>query len=217
MGGTSLRSRIIGVLTTLDSESLSRHLWTALRVSYVSVGWGLVIGGLSVAEGIGAGSTALVGTGTDILADMVSSIVLVWRFRLELHGGRPGHDAEHRAHLVAACALLLVAIGVSAGAVAGLVSGQGAAVTAPGIAVATASVLVLPVVAAVKLRAAAALPSRALRTDAAMTVVGAVTAALSLAGLLLTHTLGWTAADPIAALGIAAIAGVTGLREMLTR
>lgn len=64
---------------------------------------------------------------------MVSSVVLVCRLRLELHGGRPGHLAERRAHLVASCALLLVALGVAAGAVARLLAGTAASVTAAGL------------------------------------------------------------------------------------
>ena len=193
------------------------ELRRALTVSYASVAWSVAAGSVSVAVGIGSSSTALVGTGTDLIADLVSSLVLVWRFRVELHGGRPGHAVERRAHLVAALALLAVAAGVAAGSITHLVSGQGASPNAWGIAAATASVLVLPVLAVAKVRIARAVLSPALRTDAVITFVGAATAALSLVGLVLTETLDWTAADPAAALGIAALAGFAGIRELRTR
>jgi divalent metal cation (Fe/Co/Zn/Cd) transporter len=191
-----------------------RALRAALNISYLAVAWSIVAGTVSIVVGVRSSSTALVGTGTDVLADMLSSVVLVWRFRAELHGGRPGHDIERRAHLVASVSLLVVAVGVAAGAITHLVAGNGADVNVAGVVVAAASVVVLPGLAAVKLRIAATVPSPALRTDALITLVGAATAALSLIGLLLTTWLNWTAADPVAALGIAALAAVTGIREL---
>lgn len=192
-------------------------LRAALDISYASVAWSVAAGSASVGVGIGANSTALIGTGMDLVADLVSSLVLVWRFRVELHGGRPGHEVEHRAHLVAAVALLAVTAGVAAGAVAHLVSGHGASPDAAGLAVAAASAVVLPALAIGKLKIAHAIPSRALRTDAVITFVGAATAALSLIGLVLTETLDWAAADPAAALGIAALAAAAGIDELRTR
>jgi divalent metal cation (Fe/Co/Zn/Cd) transporter len=193
------------------------HLRDALRVSYASVVWGVVAGTVSVVVGLRSSSTALVGTGSDLLADLASSVVLVWRFRVELHGGRPGHEVERRAHLVAALALLVVAAGVGAGSIVRLTSGHGASPETAGLAVAAASVVVLPVLAIAKRRIAAAVPSPALRTDAAITLVGAATAALSVVGLVLTNAFGWTAADPAAALGIALLAAVAGVRELADR
>jgi divalent metal cation (Fe/Co/Zn/Cd) transporter len=194
-----------------------QHLRGALVVSYASVAWGVVVGTAAVVVGLRSSSTALVGTGTDLIADLVSSLVLVWRFRVDLHGGRPSHEVERRAHLVAALALLAVGVGVAASAVGRLAAGDGAQPDVAGVTIAAASILVLPVLAVVKLRIAAALPSPALRTDAAITMVGAATALLSLLGLLLTEELNWTAADPVAALGIALLAGVTGIRELRGR
>ena len=193
------------------------ELRRALTISYASVAWSVAAGSFSVYAGLRAGSTALLGTGTDLLADLISSVVLVWRFRLELHGGRPGHEVEARAHVVAALALMAVAAGVAASASVRLASGHGASPDAIGIATAAASLAVLPLLAVAKRRIAAAVPSPALRTDAAITLVGAGTAALSLIGLLLTETLDWTAADPAAALAIAALAAWTGVRELRGR
>lgn len=167
--------------------------------------------------GVQSNSTALIGTGTDVLADMGSSVVLVWRFRVEFHGGRAGHLLERRAHLVASVALLVVAFGVTVGSVVHLVTGHGASPSWAGVAVASASVVVLPVLAVIKFRIASRVPSAALRTDGVITIVGAATAALSLIGLALTETLQWSAADPFAALGIAALAAATGVGEIRNR
>jgi len=87
----------------------------ALNISYVADIWSLLTGVVAVVIGARAGSTSLIGTGTDVLADMASSVVLVWRFHAELHGGRPSHTVESRAPLVASLALLVVAVGVAVG------------------------------------------------------------------------------------------------------
>lgn len=195
----------------------SRPLRAALRISYVAVAWTLVAGSISIVVGARSASTALIGTGTDVLADMISSVVLVWRFRAELHGGRPGHAVERRAHLIASLALLIVGVGIAAASIARLASGDAASAGLAAVAVAAASVLVLPVLALVKLRTAPTVPSPALRTDALITLVGATTAALTLVGLLATRLLHWSAADPVAALLIAALAVGTGVRELRSR
>jgi len=148
---------------------------------------------------------------------MASSVVLVWRFRAELHGGQPGHQVERRAQLVASLAAVVVAVGVAAGSIARLLSGHGASPEVAGIITAALSVVALPALAAAKLRITRRAGSRALRTDALITLVGAATAMLSLLGLLLTETLHWTAADPAAALLIAMLAGLTGWRELRSR
>jgi len=201
---------------TLGSGNLGR-VRNALNISYVAAVWSLLTGVAAVVIGARAGSTSLIGTGTDVLADMASSVVLVWRFHSELHGGKPSHTVESRAHLVASLALLVVAVGVAVGAIVRLVTGQGAAPMTAGIVVAAVSVVTLPALAAAKLRIAAAVGSRALRTDALISLVGAATAALSLVGLAVTGLFHWTAADPVAALLIAVLAGVTGVRELRQR
>jgi len=192
-------------------------LRAALNISCVAAAWTLLAGIASTVIGVRANSTALVGTGTDVLADMVSSVVLVWRFHAEIHGKQPGHQVEQRAQLVAALALVVVAVGVAAGSIVRLFEDQGASPDPAGIVTAAASVVVLPVLAMAKLRIASSVPSRALRTDALISLVGAATAALSLLGLLMTQALGWSAADPVAALLIAAIAGATGVKELRNR
>jgi len=186
----------------------------ALLLSYASVAWSAVAGTASVVAGVQAGSTALVGTGADVLADLISSVVLVWRFRAELHGARVGEDVDKRAHRVAALALLAVAAGVAAASVIKLAEGHGASAQLGGIVIAAVSVVVLPGFVLAKLRVGRDVGSPALRTDGAVTLVGACTAALSLLGLLLTKSLGWSGTSIYNAASFALHAGVTGWREL---
>ncbi len=181
----------------------------ALRISWLSIGWGCVTGVASIALGALAASLALVGSGATVLIDLSSSIVLVWRFR-HPHGHLA---AERRAHQVAAVALSALAAVLAAFSIGRLVGGGTAHPGWASIALAVAGVAILPVMAARKYWVAARVPSRALRADAHITVVGAATALLTLAGLALTKA-GLEAADSLAALLVAVAAGVIGGREL---
>ena len=178
----------------------------ALHISYAAAACSGVSGTLAIMVGLATTSTALIGTGADVVADMASSIVLISRFRMELQGHPSSARAEERAERVAAAALMLVAIGITTTAITRLVAGRAASASALGIVVAAVSVLVFPAFAFAKYRIAERVPSPALRMDGHITLVGAVMAFVTLAGLAATESLGWSWADPCAALIVAALA-----------
>lgn len=181
----------------------------ALRISWISIAWSAAGGTASIASGVLAGSLSLVGSGAGVLIDLTSSAVLVWRFRR--HEAHPG--AERVAHLVAALALVALAAGLAVASGIRLATGAHASPDEASLAIAAASVLVLPSIAARKYRVAPLVPSDALRVDAHITAVGAATALLALAGLGLTDA-GVDSADAIAALVIAAGAAILGTVEL---
>lgn len=181
----------------------------ALRVSWATIGWSTVSGIASILLGLSAASLALIGSGASVLVDVCSSLVLVWRFR-HPHG----HEAaEHRAQLVAAWALVVLALLLGTSSIHRLATGGAAHPTLATTVLAAASLVVLPLLARRKYVVAAAVPSRALRTDAHITVVGGSTAALALIGFALTDA-GAAWADPAAALLVAATAGAVGIFEL---
>jgi divalent metal cation (Fe/Co/Zn/Cd) transporter len=69
---------------------------------------------------------------------------------------------------------------------------------------AAASAVVLVGLAMRKRRVGAAIPSPALVADGFLSLVGALLAAVTVAGTALTSAFGWWWADPTAALGVAA-------------
>ena len=105
-------------------------------------------------------------------------------------------------------ALSFGALGVWVGyeAVGQLVARQQPEASVVGIVVATASLLLMPLLARAKRRLAPALGSEAVASDAQQTQLCAWPSAVLLTGLLLNATLGWWWADPVAALAIAAVA-----------
>ena len=191
------------------------HLRRALLLSYAAIVWTAITGVIGVVVGVGAASTALVGTSADVLADMASSVMLVWRFRAELHGRRGSVHAEHLAEKVAAIALMVVAGGIAAVAALRLTSDTATSDSAFTLVMAAVAVVVLPLFALAKYRVAAAVPSPALRMDGHITMVGAGMGLITLIGLALSRAYGLDWADPAAALIVAALALTIGLRSLL--
>ena len=150
-----------------------------------------------------------------MLVDEVSSVVLVWRFRRHRSGDADQVEtAEQRALKVATFGLLIVGLSLIGSGIQHLVASETSRPDNYAIAAAAASAVVLPGLARWKYAAAAALPSRALRTDAHISMVGAGTAALTLLGLALTEAFGWHWADPVAAIIIGVAATVEGRKAI---
>lgn len=191
----------------IRAGAAGRHDLTlaAMRWSVASVAWSLLVGGSSVAVGLSVDSTALVGVGLNSLLDGVASTVLVWRFRHERVGVRPSHELERRASLLVGGALVLIAFYVAARALMALAEMSGPEPSALGIGLATASMLVLPVLANAKIQLGEALDSRALRADGVLSGAGAALAAAALIGFGLSEAFAWWWPDAIAAIMIALV------------
>ena len=187
-----------------------------LRLSWLSLSWGLVSGCAAIAVGITSQSLGVLGVGLNVLADAAGSAALAWRFRVEVQDPVGHHRAESIAALVVAAALTAVAAVLTVDAIAALVSGSRPEASALALAAAAANLVVLAPLGIAKRSAGAALPSRALVGDATLSLIGAALAGVALLGLLLDRALGWWWADRAAALiaaGIAAFEAVRILRE----
>jgi divalent metal cation (Fe/Co/Zn/Cd) transporter len=187
---------------------------SALRVSWATVSWSLVSGIASLVVGLRAGSLSLGGLGASVLVDVVSSAVLIWRFRRERAAAEFPEAAERRAQVVAACGLLAIAIVLAATGIQHLVAGSHPSTPTLALVLAAANLFALPLLARWKYAVATAVGSRALRTDAHITMVGTSTSALTLLGLGLDRGFGWWWADAVAALIIAVVAADQGRRSL---
>jgi divalent metal cation (Fe/Co/Zn/Cd) transporter len=183
-----------------------------------TVAWNLSIGAAAIGTAVATGGLSLIGFGFNAVLDSSVSVLLIWRFRIE----ERGHDerAEHMERIamtMAATAFVIVAIYLLVRALHSLTSGHHGEASAFGIAEAIASLAVLPYLAVAKYRLAGDLGSRALRADALLTTSGVALATVTLAGLLLQSVLGWWWADPVAALGIAALLVLGGIETLRNR
>jgi divalent metal cation (Fe/Co/Zn/Cd) transporter len=187
----------------------------ALRVSWVCVVWSLLAGTAALVVGLVSGSLSIGGLGASVLVDVVSSAVLIWRFRRERTGGEFPEAAERRAQVVAASGLLVIAAALMVTGIQHLVGRVHPSTPILALVLAALDLVVLPLLARWKYRVADAVGSLALRTDAHITMVGTATSALTLVGLGLDRGFGWWWSDAVAALLIAAVAADQGRRSLL--
>src|SRR5271166_4865104 len=184
------------------------------RLEYFTLAWNGFEAAVALASGLLAGSVALVGFGLDSVIETVSAGILLWRFRADADVERR-EIAERTAHRLVGVCFLLLAVYVAVESMRALWIKALPERSLPGILIAVAAVIVMPVLARARRRIAVQLGSRALRADSRQADFCAYLSAILLAGLLLHALLDWWWADPVAALVMAPIIareGVQGLR-----
>ncbi|MBS1895344.1 MAG: cation transporter [Actinobacteria bacterium] len=167
-----------------------------------------VEGGIAITAGIVASSVALVGFGLDSVIEGVASVIIIWRFS--------GHrvfsaDAERRAQRLVAVQFFLLAPYVAFESVKGLAVGEHPEVSWVGIALATGSVVLMPMFGTAKERLADRLGSAATKGEGRQNMLCAYLAGALFFGLLGNALLGAWWLDPTVGLLIAAIAVKEGL------
>jgi divalent metal cation (Fe/Co/Zn/Cd) transporter len=182
------------------------------RLEYFTIAWNAFEAAVALVSGLLAGSIALVGFGLDSVIETVSAAILLWRFR----AAHDDHEARERTarRLVGGCFLLLAAY-VTVESLRALWTKAQPERSIPGILIAIAAIVVMPVLARAKRRVAAQMGSSALHADSRQADFCAYLSLILLTGLLLHALLGWWWADPVAALimtPIIAREGVQGLR-----
>jgi divalent metal cation (Fe/Co/Zn/Cd) transporter len=181
----------------------SKRLVDAVWWCALSVAWATIAGATALIAGLVAGSVALIGFGADSIVDGLASAVLVWRFSAERSGASHADVVERRAARLVGAILVVIGLYLTVAAVFALANHSHPQRTVVGVALMTASVLLLPVLARAKLRLAKQLDSPALHGDGVLSFAGAVLAAATLISLLVDSAFGWWWADAVAALLIA--------------
>jgi divalent metal cation (Fe/Co/Zn/Cd) transporter len=167
----------------------------------VSVTYNLVEAAVAVTAGAAAGSIALIGFGLDSLVEMSSGLVILWQFRHRVPESR-----ERLALRLIGLSFFALAIYVSVESVRNLVGGGEPAPSPVGIVLAAVSLLVMPVLSWAQRRTGRALNSGSVVADSKQTLLCTYLSAVLLVGLLLNALVGWSWADPVAGLVIAAVA-----------
>jgi divalent metal cation (Fe/Co/Zn/Cd) transporter len=185
----------------------------ALGLEYFTVGWNVIEGLVAVTAALAAGSIALLGFGIDSFVECASGLVLVWRLSAERRG--MGEEAverlDRRAHRLVGASLFLLAAYIALDAVHALWRQERPEASLIGIVLTAVSIIAMVWLARAKRRAAAALQSRALETDAFQTTACFWLSIITLAGVGLNALFGWWWADPVAALGMTWFIGREGL------
>jgi divalent metal cation (Fe/Co/Zn/Cd) transporter len=178
----------------------------SLLLAYATAGYNLLEGVVAVAAGAAASSAALLGFGLDSFIEVSSALVVIWQFRSKLPEAR-----EKRALKLIAVSFFALAVWISIDAVRHLVGGERAEASPVGIGLAAVSVVVMPLLVWAKRRTGRELGSATVVADSVQTLLCTFLSAVLLVGLLLNWWLGWSWADPIAALAIAGVAVKEGV------
>ncbi|WP_076971382.1 cation transporter [Streptomyces sparsogenes] len=159
---------------------------------------------VAITAGTIASSTALVGFGLDSVIEVSSAAAVAWQFSAREHAVR---EAREKTTLrIVAVSFFALAAYVSVDAVRALTGTGEADRSLPGIVLAALSLVVMPFLSAAQRAAGRELGSVSAVADSKQTLLCTYLSAALLVGLVLNAALGWSWADPIAGLVIAAVA-----------
>jgi divalent metal cation (Fe/Co/Zn/Cd) transporter len=178
----------------------SRHL------NRLTIAWNVVEGVVALAAGVVAGSISLIGFGLDSGIEVSAALVLAWRLGKEHTPGCMA-DFDRRATRLIALSFAALAGYVAVESIHHLLAGRHPDASPVGIALAALSVVSMPLLARAKRRLAPILGSQAAASEANQTSLCALLSGVLLVGLVLNAAFAWWWADPLAGLGIAALAG----------
>ncbi|WP_301123360.1 cation transporter [Mycolicibacterium fortuitum] len=156
---------------------------------------------VAIGEGTRVSSTALIGFGLDSVIEVSSAAAVAWQF------SSPDPEAREKAALrVIAVSFFALAGYVTVEAVRSLAGATEARHSSIGIALTAVSLVIMPALSWAQRRAGRELGSRSAVADSKQTLLCTYLSAVVLAGLVVNSLLGWTWADPIAALILAGVA-----------
>lgn len=192
----------------VDRETYRRLANRAKLLSWASLGYMALEGGVAIFAGILAGSIALIGFGIDSGIEGIASLVIVWRFS----GARMfSAAAEGRAQKLVAIQFFLLAPYVGFESLQALVQAERPDVSWLGIVLSATSLAVMPYLGIAKQRIADAIGSAATKGEGRQNILCAYLAGALLLGLLGNALAGAWWLDPLVGLLIAAVAVREGL------
>jgi divalent metal cation (Fe/Co/Zn/Cd) transporter len=183
-----------------DQRRAVLHRRVRLIVAF-TISYNVVEAVLSILAGAWASSTALIGFGLDSTIEVASAVAVAWQFTRR--------DPE-RWEKVTVRAIALAFFALAAYVVVDMAlkfAGAGEVDHSPlGIGITVASLVIMPLVAAVETRTGKELGSKSVQADAKQLLLCVYLSGAVLLGLLVNSLFGWWWADSAAALVVAALA-----------
>ncbi len=190
-----------------DPQREARRALLARRIRWLvaaTIAYNVIEAVVALTAGAAASSSALIGFGLDSIVEVSSAAAVAWQFSAREVQVRQAR--EHRALRVVAISFFALAAYVLADSARALLGRGDAGTSRVGIVLAALSLLLMPVLSAAQRRAGRELGSASAVADSRQTLLCTYLSAVLLAGLVLNAVLGWSWADPVAALVIAAVA-----------
>lgn len=156
---------------------------------------------VAIAAGSVASSTALIGFGLDSVIEVASAAAVAWQF-----SGADPRTRERTALKVIAVSFFALAAYVTVESIRSLLGAESADHSTVGIVLAALSLVIMPWLSYAQRRTGRELGSASAVADSKQTLLCTYLSGVLLIGLLLNSLFGWSWADPIVALVIAAAA-----------
>ncbi|HEY3709610.1 MAG TPA: cation transporter [Amycolatopsis sp.] len=185
-------------------ENTARRAVLSRRVRWLvaaTIAYNVVEAVIAITAGSAASSTALIGFGLDSVIEVASATAVAWQF-----SGADPEARERTALKVIALSFFALAAYVTVDAAGSLFGSGGAGHSTVGIVLAAVSLLVMPGLSYAQRRAGRELGSASAVADSKQTLLCTYLSGVLLIGLLLNSLFGWSWADPVVALVIAAVA-----------
>ena len=189
---------------TTVAVSAARREVLARRIRLLvaaTIAYNLVEAIVALAAGAAASSSALVGFGLDSVVEVSSALAVAWQF-----AGRDPEAREQVALWVIAISFFALAAIVASDALRSLLGPGEAEHSTVGLVLAGVSVAVMPLLSSAQRRTGRELGSASAVADSRQTLLCSYLSGVLLIGLALNGLLGWSWADPVAALVIAGVA-----------
>ncbi|HEX8510023.1 MAG TPA: cation transporter [Propionibacteriaceae bacterium] len=170
------------------------------------IGYNVIEAVVAITAGSIASSTALVSFGLDSCVEVLSAAAIAWQF-----SAADPEQREKVALRTVAFAFFALAAYVSVQSVLNLLGSGEPEHSTVGIVLAATSLVVMPFLSWFERRTGRELGSASVVADSKQTLLCTYLSGVLLVGLVLNSTLGWSWADPIAALVIAGVAVKEGI------
>ena len=186
----------------------------ARLLSWLTLAWMGIEGGVAIGAALAAGSVALLGFGLDSGIEAMASVIVIWRFT----GTRLASlTSERRAQQLVAVSFFLLAPYIAAEAIHALAAGDRAETSIVGLVLTAGTTVFEPALGLVKRRIGARLGSSATAGEGTQNLLCAYLAMAVFAGLAANTLFGAWWLDGVVALGIAGWAVVEGRRAWVGR
>ncbi|MGB2623627.1 MAG: cation transporter [Candidatus Acidiferrum sp.] len=185
-------------MASITSASPPNLVGRVQRLQVLTIAWMTLEAAIALAAAWKARSPALFGFGGDSLIELLSGLVVLWRFRSQTE--TEAARAEKIAARIAGGLLFTVALFVATASSLALLGYYEPRTSLVGIALLVVAAFGMPWLASQKRNLAAKLSSASLRADAAESSLCGYLAWIALAGLVANALFGIWWADPVAAL-----------------
>ena len=182
-------------------------------LQYFTIGYNCLEGLIAIVAGLLAGSIALIGFGVDSVIEVTSGAAVLWRLHADLDDARRERVEAITLRIIGFCFIAL-AVYVAYDSIISLIHREPPQRSMPGIVLAAASIIVMPLLARAKRKVAREIGSGSMNADAKQTELCSYLSAILLGGLLLNMLWGLWWADPAAALVMVPIIAKEGIEAL---